>query len=1259
MHVSHSGTLPRRLGRAATPARGPRFPWTATTSVLARSLTVALLASAPALAAPADAAREVDIDHDLSMEFVTPHTKWATPYANGKVRVLFLTSWTQNTTYTREVVELMQRFDLQAEAVYYYKDQQLLVGDGRPERFGDEHAGTARAVRLLQQPLDVLFFHHLPLRLLPDEVQSAVRQAVASGVGFVGVGETDSALVSGAAPLEARPAGMRSGSYYALPEGRGVLLPAREQVPYGAGWETAFDYQMEQHGRALLWAARRSPTFEIDPRVTDGGLAREALPAEAVSVTWGTPPSGTRLRVELRRADGAKVPLGALPSRPPATLGLPRVRAGDYHVDVFAESDRGVEGWATLPFAVTTSRGVEAVALDRGWGETGDNLAGAVHLTGPLQDRDRLRVQLLDSHGRVLVRQDLMPDMDPPPRFSFSVEPWMPMLLRVEALLLDDDGEVAVASAFFQVTRRHRGQSHFLVWGHPYTDLAPYALQAMAREGVSLLITWGGNLEPMLAAHGLSVVPYATRICPSHHSVTAGLDSTGVTKGGCFHDAARMDEYIRSVVERHAGARGHGVFAYSLGDENTVRASCLSSHCLLAYRDYLREEYGGVEALNASWGTGYPSFDAVDLLPPQDLPAAGAAAWFREYYAERRLRDTTDDHVTDLRQAALGDVNDEVAALQAGNFARWYDRQSFQLRSYVDLCRRFVQAFKQLDPEARTGFEGAGTFEPQRLTTRTRMGGDLDLFVRELEYWGPYPGATIEVVRSLAPPGFPSGNWLGYSQDADVLLRKYWDQVTNNLNVVQWWRWDNLDQYHGFLTPTLSVFAEVREMLDDTRIVRQGLGNLLMQSAMHDDGVAMLFSLPSSHMAHFDGNPGYGHYERDHLKWHRMVHDAGLQFRYVTDRMLRQGEFDPARYKVLILPLAFCLGPEEARVIADFVRGGGTVIADVRPGIYDGHGKPLVASPLDEVFGIRRSSRRESLEVEYVSLDAQLGGRPVTADWRSGWEVGSHPPLKVDPAVEVSTAKALGKAFPYRLSWPEFHLPVCTVNGYGRGRAVLLNFGVYDAPAGELVRQLLAEAGATPALAATWVGARADASARWGTEEVEGLGGAQQTDTGGVEVTRWQNGDIELVALYAARDGEVQVTLPQARLAYDLKAGQTLGAVAGFTTRLRRNRAAFFALLPRPAAPPAIAPAAQTVPRGTVAYLALTVPGAAGRHAVNLRVTTPEGTPADWFDRSLVVDAESQQVQLPFAFNDPEGVWRVEAVDLYTGQAGTAQLDLR
>ncbi|MCB9783520.1 MAG: beta-galactosidase trimerization domain-containing protein [Candidatus Omnitrophica bacterium] len=688
----------------------------------------------------------------------------------------------------------------------------------------------------------------------------------------------------------------------------------------------------------------------------------------------------------------------------------------------------------------------------------------------------------------------------------------------------------------------------------------------------------------MLSESNIPFVPYASSFRASSHTTTAMLDENGVLKRGCINDEETMDEFVRQTVERHLPSRQHGTLFYSLGDENAVRGSCLSEHCLHAYRDYLKDQYGDIAALNEEWETDYKSFDEITLLTEGDLPAADAPEWFKVYFAYRTEKNLTDNEGTGEAQVKMGDINDEMRALQNENFARWYDRAAFQNANYLKWCNRFVKAFREIDPHSLTGFEGTDSFTIRKLTTRSRQGGDLDAFVREMEFFGPYEGPANEVVRSIQPKGYYAGNWIGYSMLANQLLEGYWAVVLNGMNTVQWWRWDNLQGYHGLIAPSFDAWPAVKELLEDTQVVRDGLGDLLMECEIQDDGIAMYYSLPSTYIAHFDGNDTYGLYKRDHKIWYEAIHDAGMQFDYVTDRMLRLGEFDIDHYKVLILPLAFAIGEKEAEVIREFVEKGGTVIADVRPGTCDDHCKPLEKGVLDDLFGIERKGKLDAFEIDRMRVGGEVGGTPVSMEWGNWNGVEIYPQMKVDPAVRATIGKPLGLAD--LIHFWDMKRPVCVVNEVGKGRAILLNFSVYNAPFSGLLEDLLASAGSTPTIEVT-------------NPEGESIPG--------LEITRWKNGEIELVSLMGHHEGPVHVSLPDNQFVYDLKKGESLGRIKTFKTDVHTVRPSLFALLDRESPRPEIKLESETIGKGSVGRATIRVPGAKGKHALKVTAKTSMG----------------------------------------------------
>ena len=75
--------------------------------------------------------------------------------------------------------------------------------------------------------------------------------------------------------------------------------------------------------------------------------------------------------------------------------------------------------------------------------------------------------------------------------------------------------------------------------------------------------------------------------------------------------------------------------------------------------------------------------------------------------------------------------------------------------------------------------------------------------------------------------------------------------------------------------------------------------------------------------------------------------------------------------------------------------------------------------------------------------------------------------------------------------------------------------------------------------------------------------------------------------------------------------------------------------------------------------LQATVPRAQGRHIWKLRCTAPDGSPAPWFDRSVIVGKQGTQLELPLAHNEQTGEWTVEATDLFTGKTGVSKFEVR
>ena len=1143
------------------------------------SALLALFALAvPVCALYAQDRSELEVDHNVHSDLVTPHTAWATPYAFGKMRVLFFVRG--HGTEPREVIELAQRFDLDPEMVFWAR-----IVDSTKEGWHGGETGVRRMDRLLDQKWDAFVFLGVPLDQVPTEQQYKLLKQVIDGAGLVFRGVDDKRVLKDNNRIKDLPAFLSDvpdAAAFAVKQGRGVRVSAQPKIDYAPGWEVAYDEWAMRLGKAILWAAGKAPQVQLSLQPTAKELGRAMLPGTAANLSWQGAPAGATCRLTLRRDDGLAVnlpPVSLKAVTGTAAVSIPLVSAGSYWLDAICRDGKSVAAFASTPVTVSSPRQVTGLTLDRDWGEIGEKLTGKVACTGDITGADeKLIVSLYDPHGRELMRQNVGP-VTTEGSFSFPIEDWLPMLVTVRATLMrgtsvipSSPQEISSAWKFARVVKRNRGQFNFLIWDTPGGTLGPYGEQSLADNSVTLQLS-GGAPPVYVAANNVAWVPYTTRIL-------AAKNPDGTMKPACWNDDAMIQAQVDSIVQKSLPARQHGVFVYSLGDEGDVRGSCASPQCLAAYQNYLQQQYGDIAALNASWGSKYDSFQQITLSKPDD--------------------------------------DNEMEAFRAGNFPRWFDRQAFQSYNFCKLCERFGKGFKSIDPQARCGFEGAGTFA---------AADDLDGFVRSNTFWSPYPGTADEVVRSIAPRDFPRSNWMGYTKDADSLLEKYWRMVTRGTDAVWWWRWDCIGAFHGWLSPTLDPFPAVKEILRDTQVVRDGLGDLMLKSQMQDDGVGILFSQPSAYATKAQNGPSFGAYEGDHAAWHNALRDCGLNFRYLTDRQLRLGEVDLQRFKVIILPLAQALGPQEAQKLREYVQQGGTLIADARPGIYDGHVKPLASGSLDDLFGVKRTSFADA-----ALVDGTIKGPKGEL---------TLPKLRVDTGLQAAGAQALGAAG---------QTPLVLTNSAGKGKAILLNFPLASYPTlaadttpegvAEVFMSLLGGVKVAPVVALT---------------------NAAGQRLRNVEVTRWTNGDTQIVSIF--RHGGLpetaQMSLPGARHVYDLKNHKDLGVIKSLALSITPCRAQFFALT-RQAAPVVDLTAEKPVAAlGTLQHVRVSVANPTGQQAVKLQVKLPGGAVADWLTKVVVTDRKGVTVDLPIAYNDPQGSWTVTATELLSNRTTNCQFGVK
>jgi len=1171
-----------------------------------------------------DTDRAVEEWSTLSEDYVTPHTRWAKPYAGGRLRILYCVASNEQgmRTHAREVVELRQRLDADIDVIYE-------ISFYGAKWFGGL-AGNRRISRLMDNDYDVYMFQDITPGKIPpwpESPQTRMINRVKSGAGVVIIGSDVNAYKKGKVEYfsEKQEVEITSPFLKGVPvekastfgKGRLLELPARPRILYKVGWEVEYDHWQEKLVRAVLWAAKKEPSAHLTVEAPET-LERGSLPAR-LRLSWADAPRGAKGRARLRRWDGEIVKRWRFDCGKPkgaGTLTVPTVRSGRYFVEAFVSSGApaAVHAWTLEPIDISADSRIESIdfstgtvvpfghvekqdpneqrALDQELGtfhpyfKPGQTIRGTVKTSGK---PSRIVVRLRDAAGRILVQQA---GAD----FKFPVDSWMPMLMRVEATLYDGDADVASSYRYVRVPRSRQGRFNFVLWNYPSREtLAPYAAATLKRMGVTAVYETSAGMSA--AAHDMVLVPW-----------TGGRINN--SKAGDWNKPKFAEYWVKSTSR----ASNHGVLSYSLGDEGHTSGYAGDPLTIGVFRDFLKAGYQTIEGLNTSWETGFGSFEEITVLDgKQELPA--------------------------LKDAPLP------------NLSRDYDAFAFSGYNFVKMAKMHVEQMREAhDPDAVIGFEGAGEFAK---TT------DPELICRELGMWAPYGGHVDELIRSVAPRDFQRSNWMGYHHTADGHLSRYYYSLCNGGDSIWYWMWSTMGAWQGFQHPDLSGgVPAVEEFVEDTRFVREGLGDLLLRYEMQDDEIAMFYSRASVFVANRKVIDAYGPYKWTHMTWSTAIHDQGMQYRYVTDRMFQRGEFDASGYKVLVLPVAYGISPQAAKAMRDFVKRGGTLIADYRPGIYDHHARPYDAKSgkgtLDDLFGIRASLPIETDQVKQTKIEGTLGDQAITAFTNPNRETIAG------TGITLSGAKALGMAGDH---------PVCIVNMVGKGRAILLNFALWSIMNARTETPNLggqANVEETPHHVSLLLSELLKSAGAERTYKLAPYKNpAKHEFVGNLEVQRWQNGDYEIVSFFrqtgirevSGRWAHVHFNKPfdrepKHRFVYDIRNKVSVGQQFegwNWVHDIVPARAGFYVVMAEKCHAPELE-LPDAVVRGTVVRGKLSVPKAGGLHAIKIRVRGPDNTPANAFDQTIICDDKPQPLVLPIAFNDPQGTWTVQATDVFTDE---------
>ena len=387
----------------------------------------------------------------------------------------------------------------------------------------------------------------------------------------------------------------------------------------------------------------------------------------------------------------------------------------------------------------------------------------------------------------------------------------------------------------------------------------------------------------------------------------------------------------------------------SLGEFNTPHEVDTSPQSILLYRRWLTRQYPTIADLNRSWQTNYSTFDDVQPVPFGDVRERNNQPPFAKW-----------------------------------NLAPWMDWRSFMDWQFADICARLTRVANNVAPGVPAGFVGGQ--QP------SAYGGfDYDRLRDSIQWIEAYDiGGTNEILRSFLSSSprvqtfFSTGN---ARQDAWFL---WYYLLHGNRGVIAW---PDLDGQSWFADGKLAPYIE--ENRNTFREVQGDVSAPLLAPDMHfdPDPIAVLYSHPSVQASWATDVVTHGKTwprrsssldntcqsaGKNREAWFKLLEDCGFQYDVLSGRDIVSGALAQRQIRVLILNRAIALSDRECQSIDEFVRAGGTVIADYWTALLNEHGtgRPN-GGALDHMFGIERNEQLGYFDGQTITeIDGERYNQP-------------------------------------------------------------------------------------------------------------------------------------------------------------------------------------------------------------------------------------------------------------------------------------------
>lgn len=1129
--------------------------------------------------------------NELTANYVTPHQIWAKNLGKGPVKAYVVAK----RSTAREIIELAQRMDLEHSTVLLCDENDYASTSTyeAPVEGTTKEEKKAELMAKFKQDKELVILYDVPFGILPPELQVRIANFVKNGGGLLTSLPPLKKMIATPLPeisqmlIAATPSttAKQKPTAYEYGKGRIIVLPSSGMLKGQEGglnnktsgmeeWLGDYESSLPIIINSVLWSAGRNPNVKLSPFVEaapEGKAQKTAVLSHVLG--YGAPSfkfnaegnGNVNLKCRIRQNTSvlsSETLAVELKGQSLLELKLPQLPAGKYYLDIQSLAGGKTDGIACYPFSIESPLGkIELEMADEAIYEKGP-INAELKIEKPMAGAGKIDISLCDSpYGRVWVKDSLsLPAGAKSLPISINKYHIPTIAAYLKCSVSNEKGE-KLASVSRPIFFPNYDLDTFLECGDSVRN--PLIASQMAdvgnrwRNGL-----WGGRTQALCNQR---VIPWATniQIQGDENGIFYPWQKSEDPKsmyqkmGKDMHPyKPEMREWWKEkalVTGGHvAETKKYGAIIYNLGDECGFDYNAgFGPSDPKYFAEFLAKHYGSIEKLNLAWDSSYKNFEEIP------------------HYKLQESKEKKD-------------------------FPVWFAHRQYMERMYADLYHYLADEIRKVNPNAKVGAEGSSP-------------GDLELSISKLQFWGPYQDKVEgELLRSIGGDRIRTfwwGGYIGMSGGRNEVPIPLWNNLLRGAYDGHFWFQTDVSSPLSNIGADYSFAKYYQKLLPYMNELTNGLAQLLITTPLLNKDIVLYWSHTSNSASQLD--PRFVAPAQSLNPLIDYFYETGLNFDFTTKNNLARLK----TAKILFLCGVSALNEKEVEAIKDYVKNGGTVVADMNPAMANESLCLVKTNPLAELFGDVLFNKIEIPSPRKASFEAELNGEKISF------------------------------ASERLVSSPEIQF--FQVRKYGKGSAVLLNFPLASAKNGQ------AEEGSfNKMLAGIIKGAGIKYAA-----QIEGIpmdDRVMRIRTGkGFEI-------IGLMALLSDTGKTAKITLPKEKYIYETYKGY-LGKTNLIDLKLDVPFKCY-SVFDAEQAKPVLKLSSGTASPGTPVILDMKANRQDGIYFMQL--IDSSGKPVCLRDQVIEL-RKGTEIPIHFAYTDNPGNYKIAVTDVATGLKNEASINLK